>query len=67
MKKVQTNKTKKLTLGKMTVAKLQLSEQQMRYFMGGDDIWLGKTSVEIDAETNCTRTGTIKPTVGSNQ
>lgn len=36
MKKEQTNKTKKLTLGKMTVAKLLMSEQQMKYIVGGD-------------------------------
>jgi hypothetical protein len=34
MKKVQTNK---LTLGKMTVAKLRLSEQQMQRINGGED------------------------------
>lgn len=37
MKKVQTNKAKRLTLGKMTVAKLQMSQQQMRAIYGGDD------------------------------
>lgn len=34
MKKVQ---TKKLTLGKTTVAKLQMSEEQMRHVNGGND------------------------------
>jgi hypothetical protein len=36
MKKVQTNKTKKLTLGKMTVARLQMGKQQMRAIYGGE-------------------------------
>jgi hypothetical protein len=30
-------KNKKLSLGKMTVAKLQISQQQMRFFNGGND------------------------------
>jgi hypothetical protein len=34
MKKVQSNK---LTLGKMTVAKLRLSQQQMQLINGGED------------------------------
>jgi natural product precursor len=58
MKKEQKNK--KLTLGKMTVAKLTLSQQQMRNLMGGNDtnFWLGKTTVEVGDETNCSRTTT---------
>jgi V8-like Glu-specific endopeptidase len=37
MKRVQTKQSKKLTLGKMTVAKLRITSQQMKQMFGGND------------------------------
>jgi hypothetical protein len=37
MKKELKNANKKLSLGKMTVAKLQMSQQQMQRINGGED------------------------------
>lgn len=61
MKKELNKANKKLTLGKMTVAKLRLNKQEMRFLKGGEETTaLGKTSIDPE-ETNCTRTGT-RPT-----
>lgn len=55
MKKVQTNKTKKLTLGKMTVAKLE--KIQIKDIVGGDATTINSTIVS--KHPDCTVTDTF--------
>lgn len=60
MKKVQTNKIKKLILAKTTVAKLQMSQQQMALLKGGADTkpttkpTVNNNSIVDDPQNPCT-------------
>jgi hypothetical protein len=55
MKKELKKGNTKLSLGKMTVAKLRLSQQQMNQIAGGNTTILTSiNSVVIDTEPDCT-------------